>query len=374
MVALSVAAVLAVFLLYTSLAGGGTPRSSRASCSGHSEHRRRSADASSAPDRAATAARRALPPPRPSRARRPSASSTRARSPISSRPAATSYVEGQLGQRRLRRRAGHAGHQVPVEVRRPRRAPPDPWLSSVAPPSSSASASSLYALAAGALRRADAAPRLAVSAQNALVAAFGATLVAGDRPARRARPPRLLVRLRRASTRAASCRSATRSPRSGAGRRLAAPLAARPDRLLGGRRLHVPPRRTPTCSPWVVPVLGARRDVLRVPARRRRKPVRDAGRAGEGRRPEPEPAEPVHGRAPAAAVPRLRRADGAVGVRDGGAALATDRRALDRRDAALDARRLDVLGVGQLLGAQVGVRGGRVGRLLRLGSRSRTPR
>ena len=32
------------------------------------------------------------------------------------------------------------------------------------------------------------------------------------------------------------------------------------------------------------------------------------------------------------------------------------------------------LGIGQLLGAQVGVRGGRLGRLLRLGSRSRTPR
>src|SRR6266508_1031799 len=45
--------------------------------------------------------------------------------------------------------------------------------------------------------------------------------------------------------------------------------------------------------------------------------------------------------ASAAPLPRLRRADGAVRVCDGRAARGAHRRALDRRDAPLDARRVD---------------------------------
>ena len=62
---------------------------------------------------------------------------------------------------------------------------------------------------------------------------------------------------------------------------------------------------------------GARRhrDVLRVRARRRREPVRHADRAGRRRRADAEPAEPVHGRAPADALPRLRRPLDPVRVR-----------------------------------------------------------
>ena len=73
---------------------------------------------------------------------------------------------------------------------------------------------------------------------------------------------------------------------------------------------------------WVVPVLGARRQLLRASARLRREPVRDAARRRRRRRPQPEPAEPVHGDPPADALPRLRRAHGPVRVRDGRAARA----------------------------------------------------
>ena len=103
-------------------------------------------------------------------------------------------------------------------------------------------------------------------------------------------------------------------------------------------------------------------------------PFDDAARARRRRRAQPEPPEPVHGRPPAAPLPRLRRADRAVRVRDGRAALGPHRRALDRRDAPLDARRVDVPRDRPAARRALGLRGGRLGRLLRLGSRSRTPR
>ena len=91
---------------------------------------------------------------------------------------------------------------------------------------------------------------------------------------------------------------------------------------------------------WVVPVFARGVDVLRVPPRRGREPVRDAGGAGRRRRHDAEPPEPVHARAPTAAVPRLRRPHGALRVRDGRAAVGQARRALAHRDAALDALRV----------------------------------
>ena len=92
-------------------------------------------------------------------------------------------------------------------------------------------------------------------------------------------------------------------------------------------------------------------------------------RRRRGRGPQPEPAEPVHARAPAAALPRLRRADRAVRVRDGRAARAAHGRAVDRRDAPLDARRVDGARRRAAARLALGVRRGRLGRLLRVGSR-----
>ena len=69
--------------------------------------------------------------------------------------------------------------------------------------------------------------------------------------------------------------------------------------------------------PWAVPILAALASFFALPARLRLEPVRHADRAGGRRRPEREPAEPLHARPPAAALSRLRRADRAVRVRDG---------------------------------------------------------
>src|SRR5207244_184655 len=81
-----------------------------------------------------------------------------------------------------------------------------------------------------------------------------------------------------------------------------------------------------------------------------------------------EHTDPVHARAPAASLPRVRRPDRAVRVRDGRAPLEADRRALDRRHAPLDARRVDVPRRRPAPGRALGVRRDRLGRLLRLGS------
>ena len=118
---------------------------------------------------------------------------------------------------------------------------------------------------------------------------------------------------------------------------------------------------------WVVPGDRRDRDVLRVRARLRRKPVRHADRAARRSRPDAEPAEPVHGRAPADAVPRLRRAVDPVRVRVRRDALRPHRRALDHRDAPLDARRVDVPRLRPAARLALGVRRGGVGRLLRVG-------
>ena len=83
---------------------------------------------------------------------------------------------------------------------------------------------------------------------------------------------------------------------------------------------------------------GRRRDLLRASARVRREPVRDPARGGRRARAQPEPAEPLHDDSPAAALPRLRRADDSLRLRHGRARLPPGRRALDRRHAPLDAR------------------------------------
>src|SRR5438128_42691 len=108
---------------------------------------------------------------------------------------------------------------------------------------------------------------------------------------------------------------------------------------------------------------------LRAPPRRRRESLRDAGGSARRPRAESEPAEPLHGRAPALPLPRLRRSDGAVRLRDGGAPGGPNGRALDRRDAPLDAPRLGLPRRRSAARRALGLRRGRLGRLLRLGSR-----
>ncbi len=137
----------------------------------------------------------------------------------------------------------------------------------------------------------------------------------------------------------------------------------------GGRRR--PPRpegRAGSSIAWVVPVLGVVATFFSMLVVFVASPFHTQLAAGRRGRAEPEPAEPVLPDPPAAPLPRLRRADRPVRVRDGGAPLRAHRRALDRRHAPLDARRLDVPRDRPAARREVGVRGGRLGRLLRLGS------
>ncbi len=116
--ALSIAALLAVFLLYTSIAGGGTPSlrpsqllandrsGNRVTLSGKvvgaREQERGEAGCTSA---CAT-----------SKERPPSRSSTAGASPDLFRTGRDISVDGRLRKRRLRRREGHARDEVPVQV------------------------------------------------------------------------------------------------------------------------------------------------------------------------------------------------------------------------------------------------------------------
>src|SRR5207249_12180042 len=91
---------------------------------------------------------------------------------------------------------------------------------------------------------------------------------------------------------------------------------------------------------WL-PVAGRARTLLGRAVVFRGVPVRAAGPPRRRRRVQSEPAEPVHDDPPAAALSRLRRADDPVRLRRRRAAVRTLRRALDRRDAAMDDPRLD---------------------------------
>ena len=368
-IALSVAAVLAVFLLYTSIAGGGTPVALAERARRHDEQGGRSAGACRPGARATRTPAASVSASATSGAKRPPCrSSTRARCRTVPRRAATS--SSRAGSRTaLRRRRGHAGDEVPVEVHAEAKRHRSSWPSSVAPRSPSRSGSSLYALVAGAaaahLRR----RRLALSAQNALIAAL------------RARPPspRACCSPRSSATTSRSTTSPQHTSRElptgytisafwggqeGSlllwllvltgllGRpRCCSSAAARATSSRGSCRCSVP---SPSFFALLLVAVAS--------------PFATQAAAATGRA-QPEPPEPVHGRPPAAPLPRLRRPDRPVRVRDGRAALAPRGRALDRRDAPLDAVRVGVPRRRPAARRALGLRGGRLGRLLRLGSR-----
>ena len=137
------------------------------------------------------------------------------------------YVKGELTGRHLRGDRGLARHEVPVEVRA-RTASAVPELGRAA--LVVALGLILYAVVAGAYAAWRGRRRLLDSATNALFAAFAAVGGRLARPARRSRPARLLLRLRRRAhePRAAARLRARRLLERPGG--LASPLAARPDR------------------------------------------------------------------------------------------------------------------------------------------------
>ena len=356
MIALSVAAVLAVFLLYTSLAGGGTPSLQP------SELKRPLRSTVSLAGKVVGAGR----------ARR-AASGLRFRLRDVEGTASVPVVytgsvpdlfalgrdivlEGRAAKRRLRRPTGLDDHEVPVQVQGEassyRLAE---CLSSGARRSSSRSGWRSTRSVAGACAARRRRRRLAASAQNALIAAFARHRRRLARPRRgRTRPGRLLASSTSPSTRRRDLPLGVHAlgllERPGG---LAAALAARPHRLLRlGRRCSAAAASRDLVV-WVVPRARRRRDLLRLPASsssRARSPRRPRPLDGAGL--TPEPPEPVHARAPADALPRLRRAHRALGVRDGRAARA--RRTDERWIVATRRWTLAAwtfLGVGQLLGA-----------------------
>ena len=103
-IALSVAAALAVFLLYTSIAGGGTPSLRPSTLAGHTGKVSLAGRRAEAGDRRRARRRPALPPARRQGHAPPCPSSTRARArPVPRRP--RHRRRGPLRERRLRRRS-----------------------------------------------------------------------------------------------------------------------------------------------------------------------------------------------------------------------------------------------------------------------------
>ena len=219
-------------------------------------------------------------------------------------------------------------------------------------------------------------PRAAARRLAALGAERAHRLVRHDaRRGRRARSRRFLrhdFSLRRTSpsTRAARCRTGYKlSALLGRAGGVAAPLAPGPDGLRGARRAGSNRQRARDLVAWVAPVLGGVAVVLRVAARR-------ASRARSPRR-RRRPTAPGSTRACRTRTwwPTRRSSTSATSASTVpfafamGALLAGPHgRALDRRHPPLDARRLDGARRRPAARRALGVRRGRLGRLLRLGS------
>src|SRR5207245_5862188 len=97
-------------------------------------------------------------------------------------------------------------------------------------------------------------------------------------------------------------------------------------------------------------------------------PLRDAARARGRAWAAASPPQPDLAAPPADALPRLRRADNSLRICNGRAALPPHRRALDRRDAPLDAGGVGISRRRAAARGALGVRRDRLGRLLRVGS------
>ena len=369
-IALSVAAALAIFVVYTALAGNGVANLTPSTVAGHTATSRSSARSSAG--RRATRTRRR--PALPAQGHRPRDAGARPGRvprqpcPTCSRPGRDLVVEGTLRERGLRREAGLADHEVPVDSTR-RRSPRtrSRWPRSGAPRSSSPSASSLYALVAGSYAAWKRRRRLALSAQNALLAAFPVDARRGRSSCSSRSAAATSPSSTSGSTRATSCRSATRCPRSGAARRA---------RSCSGCSSSPATRRSPSGS------TAARA-------------ISSPGRCpSSGSSPSSSPSCSASSRARSASQPAPADGDGMVPSLQNpymlahppllylgyvgltvpfafamGALLSRPHgRALDRRDAPLDARRLDVPRRRPAARRALGVRRDRLGRLLRLGS------
>ena len=222
-----------------------------------------------------------------------------------------------------------------------------------------------YALVGGSFAAWKRRRRLAVSAQNALVASFATTLVAA-----------LVLWIALARRDLSFVYVAQHTSHSlPLGYALSAFWGGQEGSLLlwllvltGYASLAVLlNRRSRDLIAWTVPVLGGIAVFFAFMLCLRLEPVQDRSRSGGRRGDGAEPAEPVHARAPAAALSRLRRPDDPVRVRDGRAPREAHRRTLDRRDATVDARRVDVPRRRAAARRALGVRRDRVGRLLRVG-------
>ena len=360
--------MLAVFLLYTSIAGAGTPQLQPSQLATAHRHGARSSARSSrrgGDAHGAAASTSSCATSKRQRERVPVV--YHGTVPDLFRAGRDVVVSGTLAQRRLRRRSAARCRRSARRSTRRRRA-------DVAVPELGRAALVaglglvVYALVAGSFAAWQRRRRLAVSAQNALLASFG-----DDRASRRpCCSPRSRGTTSRSptspTTRAASCRSATRCPRSGAARRARCSSGCS---ILTGYAAprSASNRRAPRAA-----------RVGRAGARRRRLLLRVHARASSRARSRPQ-AAPADG---AGLNPSLQNPYmiahppmlylGYVGLTVPfafamGALLSRPhRRALDRRDAPLDARRLGVPRRRPAARRALGLRRDRLGRLLRVGS------
>ena len=275
-IALSVAAALAVFLLYTSIAGGGTPALEPSQLTGttgkvaarrhrdRAGHRRR-VRAGGLHFRLRDIDGR----------RRPCRSSTRGACPDLFGVGRDVVRHGQA-----RRTASSSASRDSLVTKCPSKYPPKKSRPVTMPELGRAALVVCLGLCAlRASSRASSPPHgaaagLAASAQNALARRVRRRGRRGGRPRRGAPPARLLVHVRRRPHEPRSCRPLYTISAFWGGQEGSLLLWLLVLTGYAAAAVLLQPRRGARAVAWVVPVLGARRDVLRAAARRRREPVR----------------------------------------------------------------------------------------------------
>ena len=225
----------------------------------------------------------------------------------------------------------------------------------------------LYALVAGAYAAATRKRRLAALGAERALRGLRVDGRRVGRPARRAAPARLLVHLRRRAHEPRAADAVHDLGLLGRPGGLAPALAARPDRLLrAGGRVRAGESAADLVA-WVVPVLGLVATFFAFMLVVVSSPFATQVAPADGAGLNPSLQNPYMMIHPPLSLPRLRRADDPVRVRDGRAARAARRRALDRRHAPLDALRVDGARHRPAARRALGLRRGGLGRLLRLG-------